>query len=400
MKYNFNKITDRRNTNSIKHDFAVQRGKPKDVLPLWVADMDFPTSEAITNQLNLDIQRGIFGYSDSGHEYFSAVERWYKDYFNWQTEEEWLTKTPGVVFALAMAVQAYTEEGDAVLIQKPVYYPFASVILDNNRRLVNNSLVLKNGRYEIDFDDFEAKISANNIKLFILCSPHNPVGRVWKKWELEKISEICIKYGVTVVSDEIHADFTIGSNCHHVLASINDEIAQQCVICTSPSKTFNIAGLQVSNVFIPNKELRRKFRKRLAASGYSQLNMLGLSACRAAYEGGREWFEQLKDYLAGNLDFVRNFLGSRLPEVKLIEPEGTYLIWLDFRCLGLSEGELEHLIVNKAKLWLDRGRIFGDEGKGFERINIACPRAILKKALYQLESAIRAMDENISEIAV
>lgn len=388
MKYDFDKVTDRRNTNSLKYDFAAERGKPEDILPLWVADMDFPTSEAITNQLRTDIQKGIFGYSDSSYEYFSAVEKWYNDYFDWRIERDWLTKTPGVVYALAMAVQAYTGEGDAVLIQKPVYYPFASVIKDNNRRLVNNSLVLKNGHYEIDFRDFEAKIAENNVKLFILCSPHNPVGRVWKRWELEKISEICVKYGVTVVSDEIHADFTFGNNKHYVLASVNEEIAQRCVICTSPSKTFNIAGLQVSNVIIPNKELRRKFRKRLAASGYSQINMLGLSACEAAYEGGREWFEQVKDYLADNLDFVRNYLRRRLPQIKLIEPEGTYLVWLDFRCLGLNESELERLIVDDARLWLDRGRIFGDEGRGFERVNIACPRAILKQALHQLEFAV------------
>lgn len=398
MKYDFDKVTDRRNTNSLKYDFAAEYGKPKDILPLWVADMDFPTSEVIINQLQSDIQRGIFGYSDSGYEYFAAVEKWYKDYFYWQIESDWLTKTPGVVYALAMAVQAYTDEGDAVLIQRPVYYPFASVIKNNNRRLVNNSLILKNGHYEIDFEDFEAKIAVNNVKLFILCSPHNPVGRVWKKWELEKISEICVKYGVTVVSDEIHSDFTFGNNKHHILASINEEIAQQCVICTSPSKTFNIAGLQVSNVLIPNKELRSKFRKCLAASGYSQLNMLGLSACKAAYEGGREWFEQLKDYLSDNLDFVRNYIRSRLPEIKLIEPEGTYLIWLDFRCLGLNENELEHLIVNDAGLWLDRGRIFGDEGRGFERINIACPRVILKQALHQLESAVNNL-KNL-EVAV
>lgn len=401
MKYNFDVVTDRRNTNSLKYDFAAERGMPEDVLPLWVADMDFPTSRAITDRLQSDIQKGIFGYSDGGAEYFNAVAEWYKNYFDWQIEPGWLTKTPGVVYALAMAVQAYTNEGDAVLIQKPVYYPFASVVTKNNRRLVNNSLVLRNGHYEIDFDDFERQMRENNVKLFILCSPHNPVGRVWKKWELQKLSEICLRYGVIVVSDEIHADFTFGDNKHHVLASVSEEIAQSCVICTSPSKTFNIAGLQVSNVLIPNKELRRKFRSRVNASGYSQINMLGLSACQAAYEGGREWFDQLKAYLSDNLDYVRNYLRTRLPEIKLIEPEGTYLIWLDFRCLSLNEIELEKLIVDDARLWLDRGRIFGDEGRGFERINIACPRVILRQALKQLETAIENLPyKNKFKIAV
>lgn len=391
MKYNFDKVIDRRNTKSLKYDFAVEHGKPKDVLPLWVADMDFPTSEYITRQLQKDIEHGIFGYSDSGEEYFSAVRFWYSKYFDWQIKKEWLIKTPGVVFAIAMAVQAYTNVNDAVLIQKPVYYPFASIIKNNKRRLINNSLVLKNGHYEIDFVDFERKIAENAVKLFILCSPHNPVGRVWRKWELEKISEICVKYGVIVVSDEIHSDFTFDNVHHHVLASINEEIADQCIICTSPSKTFNIAGLQVSNVFIPNAEMRGRFAEQLAASGYSQINMLGLSACQAAYEGGREWFEQLKEYLIENLNYVRHFLNYRLPEIKLIEPEGTYLIWLDFRCLKLTDGELETLIVHDAKLWLDRGRIFGDEGRGFERINIACPRDVLRRAFKQLEAAVRRM---------
>ena len=288
-----------------------------------------------------------------------------------------------------MAIRAFTEEGDAVLLQQPVYYPFSETILDNHRKLVNNPLKLENGHYEIDFNDFERKIAENHVKLFLLCSPHNPVGRVWKEWELRKLGEICLRYGVLVVSDEIHADFTYGNNKHLVFASLSPEIADITITCTAPSKTFNLAGLQTSNIFISNRERKHKFKAQIAAAGYSQLNTMGLAACQAAYEGGEEWLEQLKVYLKGNLDFTREFLKARLPEIKLIEPEGTYLIWLDFRTLGLTEEELEDLIVNRARLWLDSGAIFGKDGEGFERINIACPRATLERALTQLELAIK-----------
>lgn len=389
MKFDFDRIIERRGTNSLKYDFARERGKREDVLPLWVADMDFQTAPPILERLEEVVHHGIFGYSEAKEDYFRALAGWYQNHFDWEVKRSWLLKTPGVVFAIAMAIRAFTEEGDAVLLQQPVYYPFSETILDNHRKLVNNPLKLENGHYEIDFDDFERKIAENHVKLFLLCSPHNPVGRVWKEWELRKLGEICLRYGVLVVSDEIHADFTYGNNKHLVFASLSPEIADITITCTAPSKTFNLAGLQTSNIFISNRERKHKFKAQIAAAGYSQLNTMGLAACQAAYEGGEEWLEQLKVYLKGNLDFTREFLKAWLPEIKLIEPEGTYLIWLDFRTLGLTEEELEDLIVNRARLWLDSGAIFGKDGEGFERINIACPRATLERALTQLELAIK-----------
>lgn len=391
MSYNFDEIIDRRNTDCLKYDFAVERGKPADVLPLWVADMDFRTAPHIIEKAVADASLGIYGYTESKDDYFQAVANWYRTYFDWNVEKKWLVKTPGIVFAIGLAIKALTKEGDGVMIQQPVYYPFSEVIKDNDRKLVNNALVLRNGHYEIDFEDFEQKIIQEKVKLFVLCSPHNPVGRVWTREELQKIGEICLKYGVKVVSDEIHSDFVYGDRKHYVFTTIDPGFEEFSIVCTAPSKTFNLAGLQASNIFIPNVQIRKAFLKQMSAVGYSQLNMIGLHACKAAYETGREWLEELKVYLKGNLDFVREYLEQNLPQIKLIEPEGTYLIWLDCRALGLPEAKLEHLIVHEAKLWLDSGAIFGKDGEGFERINIACPRAILEEACKRLCRAVQSL---------
>lgn len=391
MSYDFDRIVDRRGTNCLKYDFAKERGKREDVLPLWVADMDFRTAPEILERLQQAVSHGIFGYSEGKEDYFLAVQRWYAEHFGWQVEKSWLVKTPGVVFAIAMAIHAFTEEGDAVLLQQPVYYPFSEVIRDNNRVLINSPLKLKEGHYEIDFEDLEEKIQANGVKLFLLCSPHNPVGRVWQEWELRKLGDICLRHGVLVVSDEIHSDFTYEGHVHHVFANLSPEFSDITVTCTAPSKTFNLAGLQVSNIFISNVKLRKQFKKAMDAAGYSQLNLMGLVACQAAYEKGEPWLKALKAYLAENLNFVRAYLRERLPQIRLVEPEGTYLVWLDFRELGLTEDQREDLIVNKAHLWLDSGAMFGVDGEGFERINIACPRAVLRQALEQLEEALKQL---------
>lgn len=391
MSYNFDEIIDRRNTDCLKYDFAVERGKPADVLPLWVADMDFRTAPHIIEKAVADASLGIYGYTESKDDYFQAVANWYSTYFDWNVEKKWLVKTPGIVFAIGLAIKTLTKEGDGVMIQQPVYYPFSEVIKDNDRKLVNNALVLRNGHYEIDFEDFEQKIIQEQVKLFVLCSPHNPVGRVWTKEELQKIGEICLKYGVKVVSDEIHSDFVYGDRKHYVFTTVDPRFEEFSIVCTAPSKTFNLAGLQASNIFIPNVQIRKAFLKQMSAVGYNQLNMIGLHACKAAYETGREWLEELKVYLKGNLDFVREYLEQNLPQIKLIEPEGTYLIWLDCRALGLPEAKLEHLIVHEAKLWLDSGAIFGKDGEGFERINIACPRAILEEACKRLCRAVQSL---------
>jgi len=390
MKYNFDEIIDRKNTNYLKYDFAKKRGKPEDVIPLWVADMDFRTPPEVTEALVKASQHGIFGYSDTNHDYFSTLQKWYAERFKWDIQPSWLVKTPGIVFAIAMAIRAFTNKGDGVIIQTPVYYPFSETVLANERLLVNNSLVYENHAYHIDFDDFEAKVIANNVKLFVLCNPHNPVGRVWTREELVILGDICVKHGVIVVSDEIHADFIYEGYKHTIFANLKPEYLDITITCTAPSKTFNLAGLQVSNIFVANRDMRKKIEVEIEKSGYSQLNTMGLVACKAAYDHGKEWLEQLKRYLAGNLMVVRNFLLERMPQIKMVEPEGTYLVWLDFKSLKLSEEELDSLIVNEAKLWLDRGVMFGDVGNGFQRINIACPRIILEKALLQLEKAVNS----------
>lgn len=386
---NFDKIVDRKNTDCLKYDFAVRRGKPEDILPLWVADMDFKTSSIVLEEIHRRVDHGIFGYTETGDKYFEAVSGWLHKHHNMDIKPNWLVKTPGVVFALAMAVKAFTDEGDAVLIQQPVYYPFTEVITDNDRKVVSNNLRLgDDGKYHIDFEDFEKKIIEHHVKLFLLCSPHNPVGRVWTKEELKKIADICVRHEVVVVSDEIHEDFTFDGFTHTPLANVDEKIRELCVTAASPAKTFNLAGLQISNIIISNAKLRHAFKKQIAAAGYSQLNTMGIVACEAAYTYGEEWYLALKKYLKGNLDFVRDYIAKEIPEIKLIEPEGTYLIWLDFRGLGLSENELEDLIVKKAKLWLDSGAIFGKVGEGFERINIATSRNVLEEAFIRINSAI------------
>lgn len=396
MNFNFDEIIDRRGTNSLKYDFMTERGKRENLIPLWIADMDFEVPQAIKNTLIESVEHGIFGYSDTKQEYFNAIYNWYKERFHYDLKEEWLVKTPGIVYALATAINAFTNRGDAVMIQQPVYYPFSDVILNNERKLVNSPLVYQDGRYHIDFEDFEAKIIEEKVKLFILCSPHNPVGRVWSKEELIRLGDICVKHNVIVVSDEIHADFVYEGNQHHIFPSIKPEYLNHCILCTAPSKTFNIAGLQVSNIFIANEQYRLKFQEEMNRTGYSQLNIMGLVACKAAYEHGAAWVDALNLYLADNIKFIKDFLEKHLPQVKLIEPEGTYLLWFDFSDLNLEVEQLEDLIENKANLWLSSGKIFGNESKQFQRMNIACPKSVLEKVFVQLKAAIDA--ENNSGI--
>lgn len=388
MPVDFDTVPNRRGTNCFKYDFAREMGMPEDVLPLWVADMDFPTAPAVLERLHALAEHGIFGYTGVKDAYFSAVHNWYAQRFSWETQRSWLVTTPGVVFAIAIAIRAFTQKGDAILIQQPVYYPFANKVTENDRQLVVNPLVLKNGRYEMDFADMERKSVDYHVKMLLLCSPHNPVGRVWTKEELLRVGEICQKHGVLVVSDEIHADFTYAGHTHRVFASVKSEFADFTITCTAPSKTFNLAGLQNSNIFIPNRQLRHAYKKELSACGCGGTNCMGMAACQAAYEAGADWLEQLKQYLAGNLAYIRQFLREKLPDIALIEPEGTYLVWLDLRKLGLTEQQQRQLIVQDAKLWLDTGTLFGQGGEGFERINIACPRTTIEQAMQRLEHAV------------
>ncbi len=388
MVYDFDSLTERKGTNSLKYDFAKETGKPDDAIPLWVADMDFSAPPEVTEALIEACRHGIFGYSEVKLSYFQTIRNWYQTHFQWEPEASWLVKTPGVVFALCTAVRALTKPGDSVLIQRPVYYPFAHAIVDNSRTLVNNPLQLRGGRYGIDLEDFERKIIDNRVALFVLCNPHNPVGRVWSMEELTAMGDICLSHNVKIVSDEIHADFVFPGHHHTVFAGIKPEYADVTVTCTAPSKTFNLAGLQVSNIFISSQELRHAFRKEMNRSGYLYLNTLGLIACQAAYEKGEPWLKELRKYLEANLSFIRSFLNRELPKVRLVEPEGTYLVWLDFRALGMPAEKLDHFILEEAGLWLDGGSMFGPEGEGFQRINIACPRVTLERALTRLKHAV------------
>lgn len=391
MKSSFDQVIDRRGTCCVKYDCIAKEGRPADTLPMWIADMDFPTAPAVTEALKKVSEFGVFGYTEPDESYAETVQGWFSSRFNWKPEAQWLVVTPGVVCAVATAVRTFTEEGDGVLIQPPVYYPFADKIRCNNRRVVENPLLLQDGRYTIDFDDLERKIVSEHIKLFIFCSPHNPVGRVWSREELTRLGDICHSHGVTVISDEIHCDFTYPGFSHTVLCSLKPEYQENVITCTAPSKTFNLAGLKHSNIFIPNPALRERYQREMDRANISDAGIMGLAACRAAYLYGGPWLDELKTYLAANLDYMREFIRTRIPGVRLIEPEGTYLAWVDFRELGLSADALEDLMTNKCRLWLDRGNMFGESGEGFERFNIACPRVTLTEALTRVEQAVKAL---------
>lgn len=384
MNYDFDTVTDRKNTNAIKYDLAKKRGKPEDAVSLWVADMDFPTAPCIQKAVAERAAHGIWGYSRPDNRYYDALKKWYKERHNFEVQNEWVVNTPGVCFALATAIKAFTNEGESVLIQKPVYYPFFNIINSLQRKVVNSSLILKNNHYEIDFDDFERKIVQENVKMFILCSPHNPGGRVWTKQELQKISEICLAHNVLVVSDEIHSDITFGSNVHTVYGSLSEQALKNSIICTAPSKSFNLAGLQFSNIFIADEKLRKAFSEELDKTGYDEPSVFGIVAAIAAYSEGADWFDSVKSYIWENILFAKNYIEENASQIKVLVPEGTYLLWLDFSKTGLSDSEINDRVLNKAKVWLDRGSMFGKEGEKFQRINCATPRIILEDALKRI----------------
>ena len=387
MQYDFDTPIDRTHTWSIKHDFKKENGKADDILPLWVADMDFRSPDSVVEALKKAVDHGIFGYSRADESYFDAVAAWYQKRHHLTLQPEWMTCTPGIVFALSIAVRAFTQEGDAVLIQPPVYHPFSRAILRNKRTLVENPLVLKDRHYEMDLEDLEQKVLDEHVKLMILCNPHNPVGRVWTREELTALADICLRHHVYVISDEIHGDFVWQGHEQTPYASISEEACLHSMMCTAPSKTFNLAGMATSNLFIPDPEMRRKFRSELLDVGQENMNRLGLFACRAAYEGGGEWLDQLIGYLAGNLALVRDFCKNRVPQIQLVEPEGTYLAWLDCRELGMTDDELMAFFSDDAKVWLDPGTHSGEQGSGFMRFNLGSSRSVIAQALDQIEAA-------------
>ena len=391
MHFDFDKVIDRKGTASVKHDLVEKNGYPEDVLPMWVADMDFEAPPCVLEAMEKRLRHGIFGYSFPEDGYQEAVCGWFRRRFDWPVEPEWIVQTPGVVFAVSAAVRVMTQPGESVLVQTPVYYPFFDCVERNGRKLVTSELKYENGRYRVDYDAMERKIVEEQVKLLILCSPHNPICRVWSLEELQTVGNICRKHGVRVVADEIHCDFVQPGYEHIPFVKACPELAEDTVVCTAPSKTFNLAGLQVSNLLIPGEKLREAYREELSRIHCTSVNCLGMVACRAAYEGGEEWLEACKAYMNENLRYVRDYLKAHLPQIRLVEPEGTYFAWLDCSGLGLNKDQLDELIVHKAKLWLDTGSIFGESAAQFQRVVLACPRSVVMQAMENLRTAVETM---------
>lgn len=388
--YNFDKVVDRTGTSCLKYDFGMKRKGRDDLLPLWVADMDFQLPEEILADFRARIDHGIFGYTDPDQEYYDALDHWFFTRHGYHVEPETVTVGCGVVYGLATGVKAFTKEGDAILIQQPVYYPFREVIEDNGRVFINNQLHYENGRYTVDFEDFERKIVENQVKVFLLCNPHNPVGRVWTKEELERMGDICLRHHVIIMDDEIHCDFVYPGYHFTSFMTLDEKYQENLVLYTSPSKTFNVAGFQPANIIIPNPELRAAYRKANAAAGYSQGSVMGQVTVKSVYTKGAQWVDELLEYLTGNMEYMRAFVKEKFPKAYFVESEGTYLTWVDFSGYGFTDEELEYLMVEEAKLWLDCGKVFGPETAQFERFNIACPRATVVKAMEQLKAALDA----------
>ncbi len=387
MSSRFDEVVDFSNSNGSKWNFLTERGYDADALALWVADMDFRSPQAITDAVVAAAQRGLFGYAGTKRDYFDAIASWMQRRYGWTVEEGWLIKTPGVVTAFSAAVRGCTQPGGAVLIQPPVYPPFHSAVKLNDRKLVFNELQLVDGRYEIDFEDFERKIVDEDVRMFILCNPANPVGRAWSLEELTRMGDICVRHDVIVVSDEIHQDLVMPGRRHHVFAAIKPEFSRITITCTAPSKTFSVAGLHTSNVFVEDATLRRELNAELMRSAAAGANRLGLVACQAGYEQGEAWLQECVEYIDANARFVRTSIAERMPSIKTVELEATYLLWLDCREWGLTDRELEQFFTHEAKLALNMGPAFGPGGSGHVRMNLACPRTVLVAALDRLEGA-------------
>jgi len=388
MKYNFDTIFDRRGTGSEKWDMCDTIFGGSSLLPLWVADMDFRSPPEVIDALTKRVAHGIFGYTAYTESAYTSVINWYRARHGWEIMKEWIVYSPGVVPALSLLVQCFTSPGDGIIIQRPVYHPFMHVIEWNGRKLLNSPLRQgSSGRYEMDFEDLRVKASDPSAKMMILCSPHNPPGRVWRRDELSALIEICSERGILIVSDEIHCDLTYEGIKHIPLPLVRPEYSDRIITCTSPSKTFNLAGLQLSNIIIPDETLRKEFRKISVRNGIFDPNSFAAVAMEAAYNSGGEWLDEMMEYVRGNLEYLKNFLRSDLPAVKVIEPEGTYLVWIDFRGTGMGHKELLRKFVEDAKVAPGQGDIYGPEGEGFMRINLACPRSILEEGLKRITAA-------------
>ena len=389
--YDFDEIIPRKNTNSMKWDKLEEVYQREDLLPMWVADMDFLVAPQITSALEKRIKHGIYGYTFCSDDYYASVINWMKDRHDFNIKKEWIVFTPGVVPAVSYAIRAFTDIGDSVIVQSPVYHPFYNSIKDNKRNVVTNPLIYKDGRYQMDYDDLERKIDSKT-KLLILCSPHNPVGRVWTKEELSKLAEICLKNNIKIISDEIHFDIVYKDSKHTVLANISDEIMDNSIICTAPSKTFNIAGIQVSNIIIPNEKMRQRYVKELEVDHIGSPNSIAETVLIAAYNDSKDWLDSAVDYIEKNKDYFINYVNREIPQLKVIKPEGTYLLWVDCSGLGMDRDELRDFFVNKCKIAFNHGEMFGEEGKLFQRVNIACPLAIIEEALYKIKEAVNSLN--------
>jgi cystathionine beta-lyase len=400
VNYDFDTELSRASTNASKWEL-IQEGQDlghfehtdkfygeNRVLPMWVADMDFACPQPVVEALVARAQHGIYGYTTPSDAYYDAVASWMQRRQGWEVPREWMCITPGVVPALNMLVRTFVAPGEKTLIQPPVYHPFFHAIENNQAELAANPLIYENGRYRMDYADLESKAKDPAVKMAILCSPHNPVGRVWTRDELLRFGETCLANDVLVVSDEIHADLIFKGHSFTPFAGISEEFAQHTVVCTAASKTFNLAGLHTSNIIIPNAGLRARFKKTLKSNGLGGIGPFGLVALEAAYNYGDEWLDQALDYMEGNLDYLEDYVAQHIPRISLVRPEGTYLAWLDCRALGLDKWALKRLMLEEARVFLDDGFIFGPEGEGFQRINVACPRSILIEALERIKEAV------------
>lgn len=390
MKYNFNEKIDRSNNHSAKWEEMGNKFVSNDLWPMWIADMDLKTAPVIIDAMREKLEQGIFGYVYRPASYYQSAADWIERRFDYKIDPKTLINSPGVVPTLSILVRLMTKADEKVLIQSPVYYPFSAVVRENERELVVNELVKdETGYYTIDFEDFEKKVSDEKVTLFIMCSPHNPVGRVWKREELQKMSELCLKYNVRVIADEIWRDIIMPGHKHIPAASLSKEIEHNTITCFSPTKTFNIAGLQASFATLPREEEWKMLDEELGRLDVKRNSPFSLVGFEAAYTKGEEWLEELLIHLDGNMDYVVNFVKERIPEVKVRKSEGTYLIWLDFSGLGMTKEELSMFMQKEAKIALDDGFWFGENGAGFERMNIACPRYMVEEGMNRIENAVK-----------
>ncbi|PGM86949.1 MalY/PatB family protein [Bacillus cereus] len=387
MKFDYNQQIDRFDTASYKWDQSKSLFETEDVLPMWVADMDFTSPPAVVNALINRATHGVYGYTIIPDSYYSSIIDWLKRRHGSMVQKEWITHSPGVVTALSILVSCLTKPGDKVMIQSPVYHPFYDVVLQQNRELVTNNLILEDGRYTMDLKDLENKIDSS-VKVMLLCNPHNPVGRVWDEQELERLGALCAKHNIIVISDEIHCDLIYKGNKHVPFSSISEKMKSTSITCISTSKTFNLAGLKTCNLIIQNPHIKELYEKKLKMLSLHSESFFGITAVEAAYTHGEEWLNQLLIYLEGNLNFLLDYFKQHINEVKVIKPEGTYLVWLDFRGLRMNKENIEKWMYQKAKLALNEGSMFGENGKGFLRMNIACPRATLEEGLSRIRKAL------------